>query len=208
VYCERWNNRARGGELFDYIVKKGKFSEELTKFMFMQLLDAVKYLHSYVLSRLVTYLVAVFYLAMLFGAFPLFSCPVFTFACRQNVAHRDLKPENVLLSSESDDALLKVTGMLGYCYHAEPALTSAGLFLDFGLAKLVGPQSFMKTMCGTPSYQAPEVLLSVGGRVEEVQLLLTTCLLQLLREDLTLPCPQGYGKQADLWSLGVILYIM
>ena len=38
--------RARGGELFDYIVKKGKFSEDLTKFMCMQLLDAVKYLHS------------------------------------------------------------------------------------------------------------------------------------------------------------------
>jgi serine/threonine-protein kinase CHEK2 len=28
---------------------------------------------------------------------------------------------------------------------------------DFGLAKIVGEESFMKTMCGTPNYLAPEV---------------------------------------------------
>lgn len=86
------------------------------------------------------------------------------------MAHRDIKPENVLLSSESDDALLKLTGihLLGLKAVPSVLLTVA---VDFGLAKLVGPQSFMKTMCGTPSYQAPEVLLSSGGmRVDEVPL--------------------------------------
>ena len=54
---------------------------------------------------------------------------------------------------------------------------------DFGLAKLVGPQSFMKTMCGTPSYQAPEVL------------------------DPSMNTDAGYSFAVDMWSLGVILYI-
>ena len=39
----------------------------------------------------------------------------------------------------------------------------------------------MKTLCGTPSYLAPEVLTSAGTG--------------------------GYTKAVDCWSLGVILYI-
>ena len=56
---------------------------------------------------------------------------------------------------------------------------------DFGLAKIVKPDG-LKTFCGTPAYFAPEVLQrrhTVSG--------------------------QGrYGKPADMWSLGVILYIL
>lgn len=52
---------------------------------------------------------------------------------------------------------------------------------DFGLSKVVGEQSLMKTLCGTPSYLAPEVLLTAGTG--------------------------GYSKAVDLWSLGVILFI-
>eukprot|EP00051_Salpingoeca_urceolata_P006284 m.83313 g.83313 ORF g.83313 m.83313 type:complete len:484 (+) comp14762_c0_seq2:55-1506(+) len=121
---------AQGGEFFDRIVQKRKFSEEQTRYYFFQLFFAVQYLHSH------------------------------------DVAHRDLKPENVLLASKDDYALLKLT--------------------DFGLAKLVGPQSFMKTMCGTPTYQAPEVLqagMSTG------------------------PALEGYSAAVDMWSLGVMLYI-
>lgn len=54
---------------------------------------------------------------------------------------------------------------------------------DFGLAKVVGENSLMKTLCGTPSYLAPEVLLSSGTA-------------------------SGYGPKCDCWSLGVILFIM
>lgn len=50
---------------------------------------------------------------------------------------------------------------------------------DFGLSKLVTPQEIMKMACGTLSYVAPEVLTM-----------------------------KGYGKEADLWSVGVILYLM
>lgn len=52
---------------------------------------------------------------------------------------------------------------------------------DFGLSKVVGEQSLMKTLCGTPSYLAPEVLLTCGTG--------------------------GYSKAVDVWSLGVILFI-
>ena len=98
----------------------------------------------------------------------------------QGVAHRDLKLENVLLSNATDDALVKVT--------------------DFGLAKLVGPQSFMKTMCGTPFYQAPEVLLantSESGDVvseESGNVVHNIAPLRLLQSP-------GYDKAVDMWSL-------
>jgi len=79
----------------------------------------------------------------------------------QGITHRDLKPENVLLCSEKNETVIKIT--------------------DFGLSKVVGEQSLMKTLCGTPSYLAPEVLLTAGTG--------------------------GYSKAVDLWSLGVILFI-
>ncbi|XP_065920782.1 serine/threonine-protein kinase Chk2-like [Dysidea avara] len=115
-----------GGELFDRIVKVGKFSEDIAKMLFYQMLLAVKYLHD------------------------------------RGITHRDLKPENVLLSSDSaNETLIKVT--------------------DFGLSRVVGEHSLMKTLCGTPSYLAPEVLTSANK--------------------------EGYGKAVDCWSLGVILFI-
>ncbi|KAJ7991731.1 hypothetical protein DPEC_G00286920 [Dallia pectoralis] len=52
---------------------------------------------------------------------------------------------------------------------------------DFGIAKhYIGRSSMMNTFCGSVSYTAPEILL----------------------------CRKYSGEQADLWSLGVILYAM
>ncbi|CAH4028528.1 ovarian-specific serine/threonine-protein kinase Lok-like [Pieris brassicae] len=79
----------------------------------------------------------------------------------QGITHRDLKPENVLLESKEDESLVKIT--------------------DFGLSKYVGEDSFMKTMCGTPIYLAPEVLRANG-----------------------VGC---YGPEVDVWCLGVIFFI-
>ncbi|KAF6080776.1 checkpoint kinase 2 [Phyllostomus discolor] len=77
------------------------------------------------------------------------------------IIHRDLKPENVLLSSQKEDCLIKIT--------------------DFGQSKILGETSLMKTLCGTPTYLAPEVLNSFGTA--------------------------GYNRAVDCWSLGVILFI-
>jgi len=51
---------------------------------------------------------------------------------------------------------------------------------DFGLSSFIDSQKMMQTACGTPAYVAPEVLKSSGG----------------------------YDKEVDLWSVGVITYIL
>jgi phosphorylase kinase gamma subunit/serine/threonine-protein kinase Chk2/calcium/calmodulin-dependent protein kinase I len=58
---------------------------------------------------------------------------------------------------------------------------------DFGLAKHANNNA-LKTFCGTPQYFAPEVL----GRRQEGAHHRTN----------------GYGYKADMWSIGVVLFIM
>ncbi|XP_063419076.1 serine/threonine-protein kinase Chk2-like [Mytilus trossulus] len=79
----------------------------------------------------------------------------------QGITHRDLKPENILLATDANETLIKVT--------------------DFGLSKFVDAGSIMKTFCGTPTYLAPEILITAGSG--------------------------QYTKAIDCWSLGVILFI-
>jgi len=50
---------------------------------------------------------------------------------------------------------------------------------DFGLSKIIDEEKMMQTACGTPGYVAPEVLLA-----------------------------EGYGIEVDMWSVGVITYII
>lgn len=77
----------------------------------------------------------------------------------RNIVHRDIKPENILLLDKNLTVKLA----------------------DFGLAKIIGEESFTTTLCGTPSYVAPEILEHTNRR--------------------------RYTRAVDVWSLGVVLYI-
>ncbi|CCJ29745.1 unnamed protein product [Pneumocystis jirovecii] len=60
---------------------------------------------------------------------------------------------------------------------------------DFGVAQQLGAFSRMKTFVGTPSYLAPEIH-SCAARNDNCESI------------------KGYGKEIDLWSLGVIMYAL
>lgn len=79
---------------------------------------------------------------------------IFEYLHEKDIVYRDLKPENLLLDSAG---FLKIT--------------------DFGFAKIVVFKTY--TLCGTPEYIAPEVLLN-----------------------------KGHGKGVDWWTLGILIYEM
>ncbi len=56
----------------------------------------------------------------------------------RDIVHRDLKPENLLLTSEHNDADIKV--------------------VDFGFASKAASDHCLTAQCGTPGYIAPEIL--------------------------------------------------
>lgn len=87
-------------------------------------------------------------------------CHAIKYLHSQKITHRDLKPDNILLDSDADETLIKIT--------------------DFGLSKLTQNNSVLRTLCGTPLYVAPEVLLTNGRGV--------------------------YTEKVDIWSLGVVLF--
>mmetsp|Transcript_18726 Transcript_18726/g.41018 ORF Transcript_18726/g.41018 Transcript_18726/m.41018 type:complete len:494 (+) Transcript_18726:81-1562(+) len=65
---------------------------------------------------------------------------------------------------------------------------------DFGLARRNMRSRDCRTFCGTPQYFAPEVISTFRDRIEAGQA----------------PGAQtsGYGKEVDMWGLGVVLYII
>ncbi|AGD92578.1 putative serine threonine-protein kinase [Megavirus lba] len=86
--------------------------------------------------------------------------------------HRDIKPLNVLLSSENND-------WDGKNYGTNEKLIVK--LADFGLAKEFTKceNELMKSLCGSPAYMAPEILLNPNA---------------------------AYDSKIDIWSFGVIMY--
>jgi protein kinase A len=82
---------------------------------------------------------------------------VFEYLHSKNIIYRDLKPENILINK---NGYLKLT--------------------DFGFAKqLDSEKAKTYTLCGTPEYLAPEIILN-----------------------------KGHGKAVDWWTLGILLFEM
>jgi CRP-like cAMP-binding protein len=103
-----------------------------------------------------------------FGGFELSSVRFYAASCvlafkhihNRNIAYRDMKPENILIDSKG---YLKI--------------------IDFGFAKKFpfmkngSSQNKTYTLCGTPEYLAPEIIMS-----------------------------KGYDKACDYWALGCMIY--
>ncbi|KAK3089895.1 hypothetical protein FSP39_007427 [Pinctada imbricata] len=153
-----------GGEMFSHLRRIGRFSEPHSRFYAAQIVLAFEYLHY--LDLIYRDLKPENLLIDSHGYLKLFdSEPHSRFYAAQivlvleylhhlDIMYRDLKPENLLVDSMG---YLKVT--------------------DFGFAKKVKGRTW--TLCGTPEYLAPEIILS-----------------------------KGYNKAVDWWALGVLVYEM
>uniref|UniRef100_H2MJE6 non-specific serine/threonine protein kinase n=1 Tax=Oryzias latipes TaxID=8090 RepID=H2MJE6_ORYLA len=81
----------------------------------------------------------------------------------KGIIHRDLKPQNILLS---------------YSARKRSNVSSIRVKIaDFGFARYLQSNMMAATLCGSPMYMAPEVIMS-----------------------------QNYDAKADLWSIGTVIY--
>ena len=95
-----------------------------------------------------------FHFSFVFSFYGAQICSVFEYLHSKDIVYRDLKPENIMIA---DDGYLKL--------------------IDYGFAKEVKKRTY--TICGTPEYIAPEILLN-----------------------------KGHSKPVDWWTFGILIYEM
>lgn len=81
----------------------------------------------------------------------------------KGILHRDLKPQNILLCHPEG--------------RKSSSINTSVKIADFGFARHLQLNTMAATLCGSPMYMAPEVIMS-----------------------------QNYDAKADLWSIGTIVY--
>lgn len=96
----------------------------------------------------------------------------------RNIVHRDIKPENILLLDK--DLTVKLA--------------------DFGLAKIIGEDSFTTSLCGTPSCKSSSCQPLPLPPTNETSADVAPEILQSSKH-------RKYARPVDVWSLGVVLYI-
>ena len=84
------------------------------------------------------------------------------------IIHRDLKPANILFTKDTDENLVLKLADFGFAR-----------YFNTEIINVTGYQDMISTICGSPLYMAPELLIS-----------------------------SKYNLKADLWSFGVIMYEM
>ena len=120
----------KSGELFDYIVEKGRLQEDEARNFFQQVCGKYNFIHWLQLALHVIFHLSYVWEIHLHGEQIISGVEY----CHRNmVVHRDLKPENLLLDSKCN---VKIA--------------------DFGLSNIMRDGHFLKTSCGSPNYAAPE----------------------------------------------------
>lgn len=143
-----------GGDLADYLQVMKTLSEDTIRLFLNQISGAMKALHA------------------------------------KGIVHRDLKPQNILLcynKSSSHQVSQSKTGsrLPSFSSSASKSLTASSCppsditlkIADFGFARFLSDGVMAATLCGSPMYMAPEVIMSLQ-----------------------------YDAKADLWSIGTIVY--
>ncbi|KAJ3022597.1 Serine/threonine-protein kinase 33 [Thoreauomyces humboldtii] len=108
----------------------------------------------------------------------------------EGIVHRDIKPENILVSA--DPLGLGVAEAISAMSDETTTANAAGTGIadalpdlfnikvsDFGLATFTDACNMMENIVGTPLYMAPEIVQNLG-----------------------------YSAQCDLWSIGVMMYLL
>lgn len=180
--------RVTGGELFDRIVEKGSYTEKDASGLIRQVLEAVDYMHEQGVVHRDLKVSIKLHILVWFRMRNAMHTVFFTLEMLERHKQNCFLISTTLNSkaqTKQIDRLPYLDCLLTFQYSQPENLLyyntdeeSKIMISDFGLSKMED-SGIMATACGTPGYVAPEVLAQ-----------------------------KPYGKAVDVWSIGVISYIL